>query len=127
MTLQVLSFIKSGKEVVQQIVTQNIITANNNKRVYESEDVIRFYAEQSDLQKPEATILNELRNRLPKMRMLDIGVGAGRTTTHFAVLAKEYIGIDYSSKMINACSRKFQNYPSKNFFSNCRCKNNEAF
>jgi ubiquinone/menaquinone biosynthesis C-methylase UbiE len=105
--------IKSGKEVVQQVLTQNIITNSNNKRVYESEDVIRFYVEQSDLQKPEATILNELRNKLSKMSMLDIGVGAGRTTTHFAVLAKEYLGIDYSNKMINACLEKFKKYPAK--------------
>lgn len=113
MVLQLLSFVKHSKEIVQQIVTQNIITANNNKIVYESEDVIRFYAAQSDLQGPEATILNELRNRLPKMSMLDIGVGVGRTTTHFAFLAKEYLGIDYSNKMINACLEKFQNCPKQ--------------
>jgi ubiquinone/menaquinone biosynthesis C-methylase UbiE len=77
------------------------------------DDVVDFYAGQSDLQKPEATILNELRKELPKTRMLDIGVGAGRTTTHFAVLAKEYLGIDYSDKMINACLEKFRNYPEK--------------
>jgi ubiquinone/menaquinone biosynthesis C-methylase UbiE len=113
MTMQVLSFIKRSKEAVRQIVTQNIITATNNQRVYESEDVIRFYAEQSDLQKPEATILNEFRNRLPKMSMLDIGVGAGRTTAHFAVLAKEYLGIDYSSKMIDTCLEKFEDHKGK--------------
>jgi len=47
------------------------------------------------------------------MRMLDIGVGAGRTTTHFSCLVKEYVGIDYSPKMINACIKKFENYPNK--------------
>jgi ubiquinone/menaquinone biosynthesis C-methylase UbiE len=113
MQLQLLNFVKSSKEVVQQIVTQKIITADNNRIVYESEDVISYYVGQSDLQKPEATILTELRNKLPKMSMLDIGVGAGRTTTHFAFLAKEYIGIDYSSQMVNACLKKFQDAPKK--------------
>lgn len=127
MTLQILLSIKSGKEVVQQIVTQSVITATNNQRVYESEDVIRFYAEQSDLQKPEATILNELRNRLPKMSMLDIGVGAGRTTTHFAVLTKEYLGIDYSSKMINTCIAKFQKYPAKISFRTADARTMKLF
>jgi len=112
MTFQALSFIKSCKEFLQ-IITLNIITPKNNQRVYESDDVVTFYSEQSSLQEPEATILNEFRNRLPQMRMLDIGVGAGRTTIHFAVLTKEYLGIDYSNKMINACLEKFQNYPQK--------------
>ncbi len=113
MQLQLLNLVKSGKEVVQQIVTQKIITADNNRVVYESEDVIKYYLSQSDLQKPEETVLKELRNKLPQMRMLDIGVGAGRTTTHFAYLAKEYIGIDYSSQMVNACKRKFHGCPKK--------------
>lgn len=112
--LQLLNFVKNTKEVVQQIVTQNFITSNNNKIVYESEDIISFYKDQNDLQKPETTILEELRNKLPNMNMLDIGVGAGRTTAHFAVLTKEYLGIDYSNKMINACLEKFQDSP-KNF------------
>lgn len=37
------------------------------------------------------------------MTMLDIGVGAGQTTPYFAQSVKEYIGIDYSSQMIQAC------------------------
>jgi ubiquinone/menaquinone biosynthesis C-methylase UbiE len=112
MDFQILSFLKNCKEFIQ-IFTLNIITPKNNQRVYESDDVVAFYTEQSSLQKPEATILNEFRNRLTQMRMLDIGVGAGRTTTHFAVLTKEYLGIDYSNKMIDACREKFQNYPQK--------------
>ena len=111
MAFQALSFIKSCKEFIQ-IFTLNIITPYN-QRVYESDDVVTFYFEQSSLQEPEATILNEFRNRLPQMRMLDIGVGAGRTTAHFAVLAKEYVGIDYSKKMINACLQKIQDYLPK--------------
>ncbi len=127
MKLQLLNFVKSCKEVVQQIVTQNIITAENNKIVYESEDVTRFYAEQSDLQKPETTILKELRNKLPKMSMLDIGVGAGRTTTHFAFLAKEYLGIDYSSQMVNACIKKFQGSPKKISFLTADARTMKSF
>ena len=112
MVFQALSFIKSFKEFVQ-IITLNIITPKNNQRVYESDDVVTFYSGQSYLQEPEATILSEFRNRLPHMRMLDIGVGAGRTTIYFAALTKEYLGIDYSNKMINACQEKFQNSPQK--------------
>lgn len=37
--------------------------------------------------------------------MLDIAVGAGRTTLHFASLIKSYVGIDYSSGMITECKK----------------------
>ncbi len=40
--------------------------------------------------------------------MLDIGVGGGRTTEHFAPLVDDYIGIDYSPEMIAACERRFR-------------------
>jgi ubiquinone/menaquinone biosynthesis C-methylase UbiE len=125
--MQVLSFVTRFKKAVQQIVTQNVISVNNNKRVYESQDVITFYIDQNDLQKPEATILEELRNELPNMKMLDIGVGAGRTTTHFAGIAKEYLGIDYSSNMINACIEKFRNYPGKISFRTADARTMKLF
>lgn len=110
-------FIRQGKKAIKKIITQKNITANNDKIVYESEDVVEFYAEQHDLQEPEAAVLNELRSKLATMSMLDIGVGAGRTTLHFAVLAKKYLGIDYSTEMINACLKKFQSSPKISFLA----------
>jgi ubiquinone/menaquinone biosynthesis C-methylase UbiE len=68
------------------------------------------YVLRIELQKPESAILEELRNKLPYMKMLDIGVGAGRTTKHFAGLTKEYVGVDYSSTMIKICRQKFPQY-----------------
>ena len=84
----------------------NIVSSKDDQGVYESSDVVQFYEGQSDLQKPEATILEEFKKQLPEMKMLDIGVGAGRTSVHFAFLAKEYLGIDYSNRMITACLKQ---------------------
>jgi ubiquinone/menaquinone biosynthesis C-methylase UbiE len=42
------------------------------------------------------------------MKMLDIGVGRGRTTMHFAQAAEEYWAIDYSEEMIAACRERFR-------------------
>lgn len=100
------AFFKYNVEVIQHIVT-----GKENKTTYESEEVVDFYIPQTQLKKPEETILTELRHKLPEMKMLDVGVGAGRTTIHFASLAKEYVGIDYSWNMIKACLTKFHNYP----------------
>ncbi len=85
-----------------------------NKGLYNEDGVVAYYSWQEHLQKPEETILNALKERLPGMRMLDIGVGGGRTTLHFAALAKEYLGIDYSEKMIDSCKRRFPGTHGKN-------------
>jgi ubiquinone/menaquinone biosynthesis C-methylase UbiE len=39
--------------------------------------------------------------------MLDLGVGGGRTTAHFAALAGSYLGVDYSEEMVRACTVRF--------------------
>jgi len=78
-----------------------------NKHTFESPDVVEFYTRCEDLTPPEHTILNLLRSRLPQMSVLDIGVGGGRTTKHFAPLSSDYIGVDYSPQMIEACRKKY--------------------
>ncbi len=90
-----------------------------NKEMYENPDVIKLYSSDKQLQKPEETILNILKNQLPSMKMLDIGVGTGRTTLAFAPLAKEYVGVDYSEGMIKACQEQFQKADSKISFAVC--------
>lgn len=59
------------------------------------------------LQPAEQAIADALRARLPKMDMLDVGVGAGRTTGPFASLVKRYVGIDYAPAMIESCRNRF--------------------
>jgi ubiquinone/menaquinone biosynthesis C-methylase UbiE len=75
--------------------------------VWEEKSIVKLYNSAITLHKPEQIILNSLRPSLSKMKMLDIGVGAGRTTIHFAPLAREYVGIDYSANMVDACKKKF--------------------
>ena len=59
--------------------------------------------------------------------MLDVGVGAGRTAYFFANLTKEYVGIDYSEKMIKTCQQKFRNYSTKVLFKVCDARSLEFF
>lgn len=101
--------------------------AYQNKEVYESADIIKFYSKAFLLQKPEETILNSLRDKLPTMIMLDIGVGAGRTTHFFAPLAGEYIGVDYSESMIKACFERFRKYSKKISFGVADARSLKSF
>lgn len=79
----------------------------SNKTAYEDRSIVEHYIQQNELQKPERTILNLLSDQLPAMRMLDIGVGAGRTTQHFSSLVAEYVAVDYAENMIKACEQRF--------------------
>ena len=80
---------------------------DKNKETYTKSNIVWHYTQLSLLQPAEKTILDLFQDRLPTMKMLDIGIGGGRTTKHFAPLAGEYIGIDYSAKMIAACRQRF--------------------
>ena len=90
-----------------------------NKKTYQSQKIVKEYSSLGELFKAEKTIFGILKNKLVNMRMLDIGVGGGRTTYYFAPLAKEYLGIDYSEQMINACKKRFPNHSDKISFKAC--------
>ena len=51
---------------------------------------------------------------LHNFSILDLGVGGGRTTPFLSANTKNYIGVDYSSSMINVCIKK---YPSLQFLT----------
>jgi ubiquinone/menaquinone biosynthesis C-methylase UbiE len=91
----------------------------SNQSAFEVKNIVKNYSIQDQLQKPEETILNIFRDKLKDMKMLDIGVGAGRTTRHFAHLTKQYIGIDYSKNMIETCRKKFQKLVEGHSFMVC--------
>lgn len=88
---------------------------DNNRRTYNDSDVVNAYLNDIVLQEAEKVILDKYKSQLNVWKMLDIGVGGGRTTYHFAKHTAEYIGIDYSEEMISACSHKYQglNYKFK--------------
>ncbi len=48
-----------------------------------------------------------LRDKLKGRRILDIGVGAGRTTPHLREISQDYKGIDYSPAMIEAARKRY--------------------
>ena len=85
-----------------------------NKEVWESDEMVEEFANRIFILKAEQTVLDLIRSKMSNMSMLDIGVGAGRTSQYFAPLARSYIGIDYSPKMIDKCMERF---PSIRFMS----------
>ena len=84
----------------------------SNRSLYAQPDIVDQYRHDNVLQRPERVVLDMLGPKLADMRMLDIGVGGGRTTLHFAPMAKDYVGIDCSVPMIEACRRRFHDAPA---------------
>ncbi|HSM82278.1 MAG TPA: class I SAM-dependent methyltransferase [Nodosilinea sp.] len=85
--------------------------SENNQAVYARVGVVRHYTQLSQLQPAEAAVLHQLRDRLPTMRVLDIGIGGGRTTQHLLPQVGHYTGIDYCAQMVAACERRFAHLP----------------
>jgi SAM-dependent methyltransferase len=83
----------------------------DNQRTYESTYAVQYYAALAELQPPERTILGMVLPQLKTWRVLDLGVGGGRTTVHFAEHAAEYVGVDYSAGMIDVCRERFAGKP----------------
>jgi SAM-dependent methyltransferase len=98
-----------------------------NEDVFGLVSVAAGYARQSDLQPPEEIILRLMLPNLPRARMLDLGVGGGRTTLHFAKWVREYVGTDYSESMIGECRRRFSAYPDHISFVVCDARSMEMF
>ena len=85
--------------------------SDKNQKTYSRSNIVQYYKQLSILQPAEKAILELFRDRLPTIKMLDIGIGGGRTTQYFGTLTAEYTGIDYSTEMIAACQQRFPHSP----------------
>ncbi|MBD0267318.1 MAG: class I SAM-dependent methyltransferase [Cyanobacteria bacterium Co-bin8] len=100
---------------------------DSNRKTYSSRGVVHHYAQLNILQPAEKTVLDLLQDQLPNMKMLDIGVGGGRTAKHFSNVAAEYIGIDYSADMVAACKSRFSSASHPAMFEVCDARNMSQF
>lgn len=75
------------------------------KAAYMNKATVASYAAANYLTDVERDLLK--RHFRPGFRVLDLGVGGGRTTPFLAPEAKTYIGVDYSEAMVDACKKKF--------------------
>jgi ubiquinone/menaquinone biosynthesis C-methylase UbiE len=96
-------------------------TSLRNQRTYNSRDVVWSFSLRSALQPPESTILALLEPHLPGARVLDVGVGGGRTALHLLPRAREYTGIDYAPRMVAACRRRFPQHSERFHLGDARC------
>ena len=63
---------------------------DKNQETYQASRIVWYYTQLSMLQPAEKTIIDLLKERLPTMKMLDLGIGGGRTTQHFSMNRFQY-------------------------------------
>lgn len=87
------------------------------KHAFNARFIVRYYEHFVEgLMLGEQMVLDMFKAQLHEWRMLDLGIGGGRTTRHFAPLVNEYWGIDYAERMIRLVNHKFQGtYPNAIF------------
>jgi SAM-dependent methyltransferase len=81
--------------------------AEVNRAYYDSPGIAAGYATRDWLFKAEEVILARVRPELSGGRLLDIGVGGGRTTPHLRALVASYVGIDFSVEMLEQARSRF--------------------
>jgi ubiquinone/menaquinone biosynthesis C-methylase UbiE len=91
----------------------SLVRPADNAKAYRSVDAVGEFSVESDLQPAESALLTDLVEWLPGRSMLDIGVGGGRTTVHFAPIVGEYLAIDFSEPLIRACEARFRSSPKE--------------
>jgi SAM-dependent methyltransferase len=77
-----------------------------NRATYESPTIVSIYCG-GEIQCAELSLLIRYKDDYWNRRVLDIGVGAGRTTEFMRTLDLDYTCVDYSSAMIRQCGLRF--------------------
>lgn len=78
-----------------------------NSETYQSADVVKWYNDLKDITAAESRIFAIYESLLKNGRVLDIGIGGGRTTSWLLGKCSSYTGIDYSAGFVNLCKGKF--------------------
>jgi ubiquinone/menaquinone biosynthesis C-methylase UbiE len=71
--------------------------------------------QRSDILPPESRLLELHKRNWAQVRLLDVGVGVGRTTWVFASIVQAYTGMDLVPEMIEICRKGFGETPTKKF------------
>lgn len=79
--------------------------------IYSRPEIASHYLT-SVLQPAEALLLSFVTAGVGKVDMLDLGVGAGRTSFFFLPFVRSYVGIDIAPRMIDLCRERFADFQS---------------
>jgi SAM-dependent methyltransferase len=78
-----------------------------NRQAWQQPDTVRIYRRLQGYTDPgEQAAIDFVTNEARSRPLLDIGVGGGRTTPLLKAISTDYVGIDYTEAMVQACKRQ---------------------
>ncbi len=80
-----------------------------NRAWYARPQAIASFARDDRLEPALALLFVRFRDDILGRDVLDLGVGAGRTTRYLTALTTRYVGVDYSPSMVSFCASRFPN------------------
>lgn len=78
-----------------------------NKTTMSAVAVVAHYTRPSELSRAEQATFERVAAVAKDQPILDIGVGGGRTVEALRLISQDYLGIDYSQAMVDACRQRF--------------------
>lgn len=84
--------------------TGAIIDAINQRTM---STVVADYGWRDDLHSSERAALEVIAEAVRGRRILDLGVGAGRTVKGLRALSDDYVGVDYVQEMVDYCRKRY--------------------
>ncbi|QQS33547.1 MAG: class I SAM-dependent methyltransferase [Acidobacteriota bacterium] len=82
--------------------------ASINRKTYANAKVLDYYDGLTELFPAEKVLFEHLCSKIENARILDIGIGGGRTTHYLLPRAADYTGLDYVPEFIERVKKKFQ-------------------
>ncbi|MBC8550666.1 MAG: class I SAM-dependent methyltransferase [Nitrospira sp.] len=74
---------------------------------YSNTDIVSKYYSGDSLNCAEEAALYDIRDKVRGKKILDIGVGTGRTLPCLSMISDDYVAIDYSQAMVDECKRRY--------------------
>lgn len=78
-----------------------------NRKTMTSASVVTHYARPWELSRAEQATFDRVAAEAKAQPILDLGVGGGRTVEALRRISHDYLGIDYSQGMVDACRQRF--------------------
>ncbi len=81
---------------------------STNRTAYSNNKVLDYYIGLDSLFPAETVLFEKLSETIRNSRVLDIGIGGGRTTRHLLWLTETYVGIDYVHQFIDEARSRYR-------------------
>ena len=82
-------------------------TSESNRSVYEQRSIVLQYAADTILTPAEIQLFAQFSDDIVGKRVVDLGVGGGRTAPYLAERSAFYVGVDSSEAMVRACRERY--------------------